>query len=246
MANNKLKHVLAATTVKPPFKAFIVSTDGEIVEQTNDDISMTHLERIASRLAHTFQPDSSSQVQFLQASLPANELILYSCRLEADLLLTVAAMTETSVIVMRQQAEQIVRAYLDAQIEEKPAASGVLVHRPVNGTRASCYAIIWQPEHALPKALHTALQQILNQLAETNGCKLHHLAIQADYIQILVACPPGRNSAWAAHLFKSGSEQSLQKRYHTETALWRPGYYASETKSPLPEEQLKRIFQRNR
>ena len=89
---------------------------------------------------------------------------------------------------------------------------------------------------------YQALQQSLTQLAESNGCQLHHLGVNAGYIQVLVACPAGRNSAWVAHLLKSGSEQNLQQQYSGNAPLWRPGYYASEANVPFPADELKRVF----
>ena len=195
---------------------------------------LASLERIAFRLERTWSGTPGTvQIQFLQASLPANELIFYSCALSNDLLLTIAAMTETSIAELRQKAEPIRRRYQDLHAD-KDRHETILLQHPVNGSQQSVYAIVWQPQKPVPASQHQALQQTLQQLADGNGCQLHHLGIDEGYIQVLIACPPGRNSAWAAHLLKQGSEQGLQRQYDVTEPVWRPGYYASEAKVPLP------------
>ena len=242
MAEGKLKEILQAATLELPFRAFLISRQGEIVAQRNMDVAVSSLERIAFRLERTWSGNTANvQIQFLQASLPANELIFYTRELAKDLLLTIGAMTETSIAELRQQADRLAQQCQQAQTEQS-GPEEVLLHRPVNGTQVPVFAIVWQPLQPVPAAQHRALQQSLSQLAESNGCQLHYLGVDAGYIQVLVACPTGRSSAWAAHLLKSGSEQSLQQQYSSEAALWRPGYYASEAKVPFPADELKRVF----
>lgn len=242
MAQDKHRELLQAATLEPPFRAFLISRQGEIVAQRNHDVALSSLERIAFRLERTWSGQAARvQIQFLQASLPANELIFYTRALDNDLLLTIGAMTETSIAELRQQADRLAQRYQQRQAGPG-APEEVLLHRPVNGTQAAVYAIVWQPKQPLPATQHQTLQESLTQLAESNGCQLHHLGVDAGYIQILVACPPGRSSAWAAHLLKSGSEQSLQQQYSSDAPLWRPGYYASEARVPFPAEELKRVF----
>ncbi|MCB0008163.1 MAG: transposase [Anaerolineales bacterium] len=242
MAQEKLKEILQAATLELPFRAFLISRQGEIIAQRNQDVAVSSLERIAFRLERTWSGNSANvQVQFLQASLPANELIFYTRELEKELLLTIGAMTETSIARLRQQADIIAQLYLQAH-SGRSGPEEVLLHRPVNGTKDAVYAIVWQPLRPLPASQHQTLQHSLTQLAESNGCQLHHLGVDAGYIQVLVACPPGRSSAWAAHLLKSGSEQGLQQQNGSNTPLWRPGYYASEAKVPFPADELKRVF----
>jgi hypothetical protein len=242
MAKDKHKDILQAAVLELPFRAFLISRQGEIVAQRSQGVATSSLERIAFRLERTWSGNAANvQIQFLQASLPANELIFYTRELEKGLLLTIGAMTETSIAQLRQQAELIMQLYQQTQTHQT-GPEEVLLHRPVNGTQDTVYAIVWQPQSPLPTSQHASLQQSLLQLAESNGCRLHHLGVDAGYIQVLIACPTGRSTAWAAHLLKRGSEKSLQQHYSSDTPIWRPGYYASEAKVPFPADELKRVF----
>ena len=63
-------------------------------------------------------------------------------------------------------------------------------------------------------------------------------------MQLVVDCPPGRNSAWAAYQFKISLEQEIQKQYNIGAALWMKGYYATQTNTALDQTELDIFLQR--
>jgi len=60
-----------------------------------------------------------------------------------------------------------------------------------------------------------------------------------------VTCPPGRDSAWAAYLFKNGSEQVLQQQFGVAATLWDKGFYAVESTDPLATAELNIFLEHN-
>ena len=114
-----------------------------------------------------------------------------------------------------------------------------------NRQKNHSFAIVWRPLKKLPPALEIPLRRALERLAATNGCGLQQVTVQSELIHLVVTCPPGRDSAWAAYLFKNGSEEIIQQEYSVNASLWETGYYATESEQPLSEAELNLFLQRD-
>ena len=68
-----------------------------------------------------------------------------------------------------------------------------------------------------------------------------YIAVQTELIHLVVLCPPDRDSAWAAYLFKNGSEATIQQEFGVQDILWETGHYATESSEPLSEAELRII-----
>ncbi|MCZ7670100.1 MAG: transposase [Chloroflexi bacterium] len=89
------------------------------------------------------------------------------------------------------------------------------------------------------------MRRALERLAATNGCGLQQVSVQPEPIHLVVTCPPGRDSAWAAYLFKNGSEEIIQQEFNVTANLWETGYYATESEEPLTETELNLFLERD-
>ena len=112
-----------------------------------------------------------------------------------------------------------------------------------NGRQKS-YAIVWRPIRPIPKSLHIPLRRAIERLATANACTLGFTSVHEKLIHLVVTCPPGRDSTWAAYLFKNGSEDTIQKEYGVTATLWDTGFYAVESSEPLSEAELNLFLER--
>jgi REP element-mobilizing transposase RayT len=87
------------------------------------------------------------------------------------------------------------------------------------------------------------LRRALERIAKANACLLPHFDVTNQYVHLVVNCPPGRNSTWAAHLFKNGSERELQTQFQVRTSFWSPGHYAITSADPLSPAELDLFMQ---
>lgn len=183
---------------------------------------------------------TAARLQFVHLPARAGDLLLYSTRLTDDYILTLAALPETPLSECRLQTTQL-KPLLTDIILGKPANAADLMTYKQNGRKAHgrvSFAIVWRPIEPLSDSLQNPIRQALLRLATANGCVLSHIHIQATLIHIVVTCPPGRDTAWAAYLFKSGSEQIIQQEYGVVVSLWETGFYATESTTPLSKTEL--------
>ena len=178
-----------------------------------------------------------SRVQFMHLPARAGDQLLYTQSVnEADYLLTLVALPETPISELRHQARRLGRKLANVVQGREPPPTNLLGYDGHDG-RAS-YALVWQAAAPLPSSLHIPLRRALERLAVENACILTHTSVKTDMVHLVVTCPPGRDSAWAAWLFKSGSEQIIQQEYGIMARLWETGYYAVESDDPLAEAEL--------
>lgn len=179
-----------------------------------------------------------TRVQFLHLPPRAGEWLLYTTCLEEAYLLTLVAAPEMPMPEIRRQAAQLAGHLQDALKGIAPffASSETAVEQETADQKS--YAIVWRPVVSLPPALHIPLRRALDRLATANGCRLRHTAVQPELVHLVVTCPPGRDSAWAAYLFKNGAEEIIQQEYGVAANLWETGYYATESAEPLTEAEL--------
>lgn len=204
---------------------------------------------IARRLAETWESAHTAQIQFLRLPSRTNDLLLYTRPVGEHYLLTLAARPNTLVGKLRRQADVIVGT-VERLLNGDPAADPertAPVMRRRSGSEAgeqTSYAIVWRPREPLNEMLYIPLRRALERLAETNACVLTYLDVDEELVHVVVACPPGRTSAWAAHLFKQGAEAEIQKQFGMEANLWEKGYYATESAEPLPQKELNLFLRR--
>jgi hypothetical protein len=186
-----------------------------------------------------------TRIQFLSLPPRAGDLLLYTICLNDRYLLTLVALPEMPLTQLRHQAQQL-RGYL------LEALSGAVTFSPATavgaepGAEQNSYVIVWRSVDPLPPTLHIPLRRALERLALANGCLLHFADVQSDLVHLVVTCPPGRDSDWAAYLFKNGAEEIIQQEYEVNATLWETGYYAAESGEPLTEAELRLFLERNK
>jgi len=204
---------------------------------------------IVRHLAETWEPSHTAQIQFVRLPSRTSDLLIYTCPVGDRHLLTLAARPNTLVGKLRRQANAIageVRRLVNGDPSGEPDRSATVARerRGRDMVEQTSYAIVWRPQEPLNEMLHIPLRRALERIAETNACVLTHLDVDEDLIHVVVACPPGRTSAWAAHLFKQGAEAEIQKHFGMEAPLWEKGYHATESAEPLEQKELNLFLRR--
>lgn len=209
------------------------------------ELNITQAATVALIAGEKWRAESNSTIiQFIHLAARAGDLLLYSCAVADTFLLTLVALPETPIRELRQQAKPVV-----ANLEQ------VLQGKTLQDVRAettaaapdghqSSYAIIWRPIRPIPKSLHIPLRRAIERLATANACTLGFTNVHEKLIHLVVTCPPGRDSTWAAYLFKNGSEDTIQREYGVAATLWDTGFYAVESSAPLSEAELNLFLER--
>ena len=209
------------------------------------ELNITQAATVALIAAEKWQAGPNSTIiQFIHLAAHAGDLLLYSCAVADAFLLTLVALPETPIRELRQQAktvsaklEQVLqgKTLQDTRDETAAAAS--------NGQQ-NTYAIVWRPIRPIPKSLHIPLRRAIERLATANACTLSFTSVHEKLIHLVVTCPPGHDSTWAAYLFKNGSEDTIQREYGVAASLWDTGFYAVESSDPLSEAELNLFLER--
>lgn len=206
---------------------------------------------VARRLAETWGPDHTAQIQFIRLPTRTSDLLLYTRLLGNGSLLTLVARPNTLVGKIRREADVILDKVAPLvnggpageRDRTVPVASARdLTDRPTSDQIS--YAIVWCPQEPLNEMLQIPLRRALERIAETNACVLTYLNVDADLVHVVAACPPGRSSAWAAHLFKHGAEAEIQKQFGLEAPLWEKGFHATQSAEPLEQKELNLFLNR--
>ena len=211
---------------------------------------------IARRLAETWESVHTAQIQFIRLPTRTSDLLLYTRSLGNQYLLTLVAKPNTLVGKLRREADAIVDKVgplvNGGTAGDRDRTMAVASGRDHSGggrrggptSDQVSYAIVWRPRESLNEMLHIPLRRALERLAERNACVLTHLNVDADLVHVVAACPPGRSSAWAAHLFKQGAEAEIQKQFGMEAPLWEKGYHATQSTEPLEQKELNLFLNR--
>jgi CheY-like chemotaxis protein len=195
---------------------------------------------VAQQVGHTWDSRPGQvQVQFLHLPAHSGDMLLYTRCIIDRFLLTLVGIPETPINELRRRADRLAHILSDT-LAGQPAVTDSdgfdTQARPV-------YAIVWRPVQPLPTALFIPLRRIIERLAASNGCILTYVEVRAELVHLVVNCPPGQSSSWAAFLFKSGTEEAIQQEFGLTVNLLRSGYYAEETADPLPEAELRLFFE---
>lgn len=212
---------------------------------THKAITLTHtgtlndrqVNSIAAWINMSWRPNNTAQIQFLRLPDRSTDLLTYT-RPVADNLLTLVAFPDVPISHLRQQADDLALRLSDNLLtqNELHTITSHVVTPKIHAIPS--FAIAWRPVENLPTMLHIPLRRAMERLAEANACILSHLEIRGDLVHIVVQAPPGRNSAWVAHIFKNGAEEEIQKQFGVRAHLWNKGYYAIESSTPLGDEDF--------
>lgn len=241
---NSLTALLQRTIDDERLLSIVLAEKGQVMAHagTLDD---QQAGRVAQRVQNGWENEEggTAQIQFISLPGRVSELMLYSRPVGNSRLLSLTALPEMTVTPLRQRADALARQLASigaapaeqAEPEVPPVAP--LLTTPAE-PEVNTIAIIWRPVAPLPPVLSIPLRRALERIAERRACVLNALDIRPDYVHLLVTCPPGRDSAWVAHRFKTGSETEIQKQFGVQAALWQRGYFAAASPEPFSERQI--------
>lgn len=178
-----------------------------------------------------------SRLQFIHLPARAGDLLLFTQKVTDDYLVTLVALPEAPLAEVRQQARRMAKK-LTAVIEGRVLAQTGLLGNGFGLGKRPSYVLVWRSLELLPSHLRIPLRRAISRLAVANACVLTHVQVQADLVQLVVTVPPDRDDAWAAYLFKNGSEQTIRQEFEMRGSLWETGFYATESSEPLSEAEL--------
>lgn len=176
-----------------------------------------------------------AQLQFFHSAEQDEDLLLYSRPVSGGYLLTLAARPQVGLGQLRAKAELLANRLTMVRPGEVDAT---LIETIVAAADSPSFVLAWRPINRLPTMMQEPLRRSLEGLAKNNACVVTHLDIRPEVVHLVVTCPPGRSSRWAAYLFKEGSEQEMQQQFELDTELWAKGYYGAESAGPLAEAEL--------
>lgn len=204
----------------------------------NDELARA----IARRVDTTWHAENSGLIQFMRLPDRSGDLLLFTRPVRGSQLLTLVTAPEVTLTQVRREADQLAKQ-LSPFAEGRPGPTqqeSVVTSHAVQPepSETVSYALMWKPRRPLPEALRVALGRALKRLAAANACQLRHLMVESGLVHIVVTCPGQRSSAWAAHLFKRGSQAEIQEQFGVPAELWEKGYYAAESETPLSQKEL--------
>lgn len=178
-----------------------------------------------------------SRLQFIHLPARAGDLLLFTHQVSDDFLVTIVGLPEAPLTEVRQQARRMAKK-LTAVVEGRVLAQTGLLGNGFGASARPSFVIVWRPLEPLPRQLHIPLRRAISRLAVANACVLTHVQVLADFVQLVVTVPPGRDVGWVAYLFKNGSEQTIHQEFKAQGSMWETGFYASESEEPLTEAEL--------
>lgn len=202
---------------------------------------------IAARCQQTWSATQmTAQMQFYRLPGRIEEMLLYTLPVGETHHLVLAASPTTPLTMLRSLSEQLRPQLTELIGQEMVVAAAPLPQTPIitqSNTNNHTFAILWRAYEPIPDFLNIPLRRALERIARANACLLTHFDVTNQYVHLVVSCPPGRNSTWAAHLFKSGSERELQTQFQVRTSFWSPGHYATTSADPLSPAELDLFMQ---
>ena len=181
---------------------------------------------------------ADSRIQFMHIPARAGDMLLYTQEVnEQGDLVTLVGVSETPISELRHQANRMVGKLRKVLKGHQPPQTSFLSGGASIDGRTT-YAIIWRPTEPLPSSIHIPLRRAMERISTINACILTHCHVQADIVHVVVNCPVGIESAWAAYLFKNRAEEAIRQEYGVTTHLWETGFYATESVNPLSEAEI--------
>lgn len=218
----------------------VIFAHGQTLLSFSGELQEKEAGTVAIHVGRDWNRENPSRLQFLHLPARKGDLLLYSRQVIRDYFMTLVALPETPIGELRSQAAQLVVMLKKIVLGQTgPLAGGIVGDNAIDGR--STYAIAWRPLRPLPFSLIIPLRRALERIAGDNACILTHTQVEGGLVHIVVNCPPGRDSKWAAYLLKNGSEKKIQEEFGVVATLWDKGFYASQQSDPLSEEEL-RLF----
>jgi REP element-mobilizing transposase RayT len=237
-----LKNLIRTADLGKDVRQVVLSHDGQLIAFGGYQSKM-QAQRITSQINGTWEGEEESvQIQFIQVAGAADPILLYS-RLAAGLLLTLAAVPDISISELRGKADQLVDRITGNDVKDTPTGlpstqSSPGIEKPENGSHGHSFVIAWRPRKSLPAEVQAMVRQSVRRVAQNNDCVISHLTVEDEVIQLVVACPPGRDGAWAVELFKDETEADICAHYGVPASLWQAGYYAKASRRPYTRAEL--------
>lgn len=209
------------------------------------ELSEKEAATVTVHVGRDWHSTTPTRIQFLHLPARKGDLLLYSHQVLDKYFLTLVAAPEAPISELRAQAAQLVVMLKKIVLgQTAPLSSGMGDGKNIDGR--SSFAIVWRPTQSIPTSLVIPLRRALERIAYGNACLLTHTEIRAELVHIVVNCPPGRDSLWAAYLLKNGSEKQIQGEFGVVANLWDKGFYAIEATDPLSENELDLFLERSR
>ena len=181
---------------------------------------------------------SQTRLQFMSLSEGGDDLLLYTRRVSEHDYFILTALPEAPLYELRQRADGLT-AVLHNLLHGKAVMSTDDIMYSAEGENS--YAIVWRSIRPLPTTLHQPVKTAIERLATASACRLIYTDVQPEYVHLVVSCPSQKDSGWASTLFKNGSEETIQQQSNANTPLWDSGFYATDSKRPLTDLEL-RLF----
>lgn len=198
---------------------------------------------LARRVWQTWQAAGAGKVLVTFSTLPGrvSEVLLFVRMINRQRLLTLIARPDTTITPLRRMAESLITAlaaYIPTEDSRPSVADPITIMEPEAATRINSFVLVWRSVEPIPQVLHIPIKRALARIAQTNACLLTYQEVQPTHIHLVVTCPPGRDSSWAAHRFKMGTSQEIQAQFGIQANLWLPGYVAIASTEPLNAQDL--------
>jgi putative transposase len=114
-------------------------------------------------------------------------------------------------------------------------------------THRHMYHIVWLPKYrkkVLDDEVKTRVEEILREVAITNGWEIQELNIQIDHVHLMIQIPPSISVSDAVQFLKGKSSREVRKefpeikKYLWGKNFWADGYF-SETVGNVSEEKIR-------
>lgn len=223
----------------------VVFAHGQTMLSFSGDLQEKEAGAIAIHVGRDWSRENPSRLQFLHLPARKGDMLLYSRQVVQNYFVTLVALPETPIGELRSQAAQLVVMLKKIVLGQTgPLSSGIVGEQAVDGR--STFALAWRPTRPLPFSLIIPLRRSLERIASENACILTHTHVEGGLAHVVINCPPGRDSTWAAYLLKNGSERKIQEEFGVVANLWDTGFYASRQTDPLTDEELRLFLERER
>jgi len=186
------------------------------------------------------------QIQFFHIPGQTGDWLIFSRAINDTYVVILVAWPHAAVSLLRAQAEELVYALGHLVAGKFEVEQAAMLQIAGNSPRDSkTYAMVWRPIDRLPGFMHIPVRRTLERIAQGDACIIRSLAVTSELVHMVVTCPPGRNTIWVAHVFKSGSETEIREQFGVKATLWAKGYYATESSEPLSEAELNLFLERS-
>ena len=233
-------HAAIHTGILGPRIQSAILTQGQSLITHWGQLSRTEANLIVQTISQDWiETTKTSQVQFSRLPEQGQVFLLYTRVMrpqhpisqEKRYMLTLVAAPEVSLSWLRTRADKLVENL------GKVLYTAVSPSETVS-PRTPSFAIAWRTQEPIPNARIIPIKHIIERVAIANACALTFIDVQPQLVHAVITCPRGRNSGWAVHTLKSGSEALIQHEFKQTQPLWDKGHYAQESTESLTAAEL--------